>query len=570
MFNWVKKILRFPIASSIDKKIVTFNFFNYSVLLFFIVTLLRTIYINYSNVPFGDQWDSWLAMNPELDSLKLSSFWQQHNEHRMFLGKILFYFDFLLFNGNAAPLIIANILIVLTTLGFFFIYIWKISSIRFLSVRNALGLSAAIGVLLLSTMQNENFSWAFQGTFFLASLLPFTAFIAGFKFVQTQAIKYFLLSWAISFGAMGTLASGLLVSACLVLMYLIAHQRKKLMFISIGLTSLQFLVYFYRYREAHSSPISVLVHNPEFIAKYVSLYLGSPTLYIFNEINKPLVIILTLIYICTVSIVFIRTYKRNNSPLSATVIPFTMAIYIFCVAILSAGGRFEFGLLQATSSRYTTMSLTGWCCILLLAADLSKKKDTYFFTILPLILGLLLFPQQTNNLTISNNTNFERQVAALALELNIDDKPQLLNIYPDPKKLTEFSKILINKRQSIFGESKFADAKKLIGTRIKLNNLEKCQGYIDENLVISSSTKNKKISGWIYDGKIQKVPQAVVTLNSMGEINGYGFTGSLRPDVSSAIGKDAVLSGFRIYADSKPIEVVVGIQKLPTCYFKIK
>ena len=530
--------------------------------------LVRVIMTNYSNVPYWDEWDSRLIMNPKLGDLTAGTLWQQHNEHRIVWSKILFYLDFQFFNGNSAPLLISGLIIVMITFSLFIFYIWGLSSIRKISINDSFTLTAVIGILLFSTMQSENFFWAFQSQFFLAILLPLTTLLLGFRYIQTNNNKFFIFCWVASFSSMGTVASGLLISLCIVLMNILSRLEKRVILTSIGLAVIEFFLYFYRYKTPNSSPVSVAIHHPVFILKYVVHYLSFPTTYLVSGNNPAFSFLAALIYLSVVCVSLTRIYIKRDIINNSVLVPAIMGIYVLTTATISAGGRYQFGLAQSTASRYTTMSLVGWCCIAILCFELFKKRDSIWFMFIPILLGVLLLPQQTKGLSIQDNQLFDRKLAAIALELNIDDQATLGNIYPNATRVLSLSKVLINNHQSIFGDPIVFGAKALIGRHIDLRTVGTCIGHVDTNTPIAGQTSWRQISGWLYDSKFHRIPKIALEVDSTGMVIGYGLSGMLRPDVANAIDKHAKFSGYALYSNSQSIFEIVGYDESPICSSK--
>jgi hypothetical protein len=541
---------------------------NLSLPVLYLGILLKVMMVNYSNIFYWDEWDSRLIMDPKLKKLNLGTLWAQHNEHRIVWSKILSFLDFKFFNGNNSPLLITGILIAISTYILFLLYLWRLSSIKAGPARDLVTLSALVGILIFSTMQNENFLWAFQSQFFLAIFLPLVAFILGFRYVQTGNKKYFISCWFASFFSIGTIASGLLVSACLVLMFAIARLSKREILTSIILTILEFVLYFYQYETPNSSPISVFVQHPIFVLRYVAHYISFPTTYLIGGGNVVFQLLATFMFVITIVLSLMRIYKGKKLPAGTGLVPVIMATYVLGTAIISAGGRYQFGIAQSTASRYTTVSLTGWCCISILIFELFKKNSSLSFMFIPVIIGVLLLPQQTKSLSITDNQYFDRKIAAVALELNIHDDSQLQNIYPNANRLREQSKVLIENRQSIFGDQIFRKASNLLGTHLN-SNFENCLGNVDVNSPIEGQISSHKLTGWIFQKSNGKIPKFILSVDPNGIVNGFGLTDMLRTDVANVVDKAAKFSGFELYTVSTPTAAIIGFDTIPFCSLKI-
>jgi hypothetical protein len=348
-------------------------------------------------------------------------------------------------------------------------------------------------------------------------------------------------------------------------MYIVARSKKISIAISVGLTLFQYITYFTNYKSSNSSPLTVFTNHPDFVLKYVALYLGTPFSYMINVVNKPLIVFAAITYVSIIMVAVIKIKRHKKTFLESFVVPLMMAIYVIGTAVLSAGGRYEFGVTQATAPRYTTMSLAGWCCVVLIAAELFKIRNyrVVFFTVS--LVFLLLLPQQTRDLKINDNRNFERRIAALALELDIDDQTQIYNIYPDSNRALELSKVLTVNRQSVFGTPDIAMARGIMESRIDITILPKCVGYVDALTPVLGSLNQKQASGWIFQADSQIVPSVVLAVDKTGQVTGYGFSGMLRQDVAIATSDRALMSGFKLYTQQNEISAIVGFESLPVC-----
>ena len=187
----------------------------------------------------------------------------------------------------------------------------------------------------------------------------------------------------------------------------------------------------------------------------------------------------------------------------------------------------------------------------------------------PILISVLLLPQQTKALSINDNQLFDRKIAALALELNISDEVQLANVYPSAERVLEVSKVLINNHQSIFGDSEILQARKLVGTNLDLAGVGSCVGHVDIASVVKSAAPERQITGWIFNSKMRQIPKVVLAVDSTNQVTGYGLTGMLRPDVAAAININARFSGFKLYANKRSISKLVGFSASPLCLFKV-
>ena len=112
-------------------------------------------------------------------------------------------------------------------------------------------------------------------------------------------------------------------------------------------------------------------------------------------------------------------------------------------------------------------------------------------------------------------------------------------------------------------------ARKLVGTNLDLAGVGSCVGHVDIDSVVKSAAPERQITGWIFNSKMRQIPKVVLAVDSTNQVTGYGLTGMLRPDVAAAINMNARFSGFKLYANKRPISKLVGFSTSPLCLFKV-
>ena len=122
--------------------------------------------------PNGDMWGGQLIFLIRMDQgFDFLAFFDQHNEHRIALTRLLFLLDDRLFGGSNASLFAWNFLLAAGFWALFLAAIWRETAGQARII-----LAAFAGVLAFSLAQAENFGWAFQSQFFLAYVLPFATY----------------------------------------------------------------------------------------------------------------------------------------------------------------------------------------------------------------------------------------------------------------------------------------------------------------------------------------------------------------------------------------------------------
>lgn len=494
---------------------------------------------NYSPVPFLDMWTS-LLFYEEISAGSWQAWWDQHNEHRIILSRILFWLDLTLFKGQGPFLIICNYL--LAGLSFFVFYrmlqeVFPEESDKF--TKNIILM--VIFCLLFSWIQKHNFIDPFQSQFFLAQLVPLAAFFLLYK-------RFFIIACLAGIAAIGTMANGVLTLPLMVVFAVFLKMKRWQITILLVCSILSIIVYFYDYRSPsqHGSVIDVLLNHPLNLIQYVLLYLGSPVYYI---LHSNLVAKLAGIFLLISTICFARKALRKPSSSLLQLVLLLFLLYIGISALATGGGRLLLGVEQALAGRYTTPVLMAWSALLVLYAPMiARQVNIRWYRILPFILvPVLLLPQQLKTLYPETETLFDRKIAALASKLGIYDYAELSLLYPAPEIVWYIGIMTGKKNLSIFGNPLIKDAALVINQEKSDLLLTPCNGNIDGIEVIYTDPRYIKVTGWVLNPNTGEIPPIVYIANDKNIIVGYALTGQKREDVKFILGKKAEFSGFRGY-----------------------
>jgi hypothetical protein len=328
-------------------------------------------------------------------------------------------------------------------------------------------------------------------------------------------------------------------------------------------------VYLIGYASSNSSPLRTLVDHPDFMLKYVIKYFTSP----LDLLTGSKFQWLTISFALLVLIIFLkntfRIYKSQKFSV-AELLGIMIFLYSILVATASAGGRFEFGVNQATASRYTTISLIGWFGVLLVIMKGRKEtsKSNYFsWFILSVFVSVLFFPYQIMNSQPVNDVKVERNLAALALLQNVQDDSILYALYPDSSRIKALSESLIFDERSIFT----SDFKRRFDInhfdRSQMNKSPECLGYVD-NIRSSSDQGGFVVLGWIALTENKSTKFDLIALDTQNRVTGAGLSGFTREDVANQIGRWAVKSGFYLVSREIPVKIFAAHESKLMCELK--
>lgn len=524
---------------------------------------------SFSPVPSWDMWHGYIGFY--INSSNPAAWWAQHNEHRILLSRILMWVDLYAFGGK-------SIFLVLTNYIFLGITAWIIIKI-YLDLNKTsssqVKLYVVFGILawIFLWLQRANLVNGFQTCFFIVNFMALSSFYWMHKASDDNEIKSFIISCIFGVGALYALASGVLVMPLIVLYAVIMRMGYTKILLALTVTIVSTAIYLYGYISPpyHGHLVSELLGNPAGYLEYVLLFLGAPFYFILGGgqiglSGGSIGSIVAIIAGSTISSGALYalcdeiTRKKKNS-LRISLILFIA--FIILGAVLTAGGRLNFGANQALSLRYETPVILAWACFAILIATYigeSDKSHNYGFHIPGFSFLILVLIYQLSALNIPN-LKHDYAVSALALELQANDVDQLKILYRDPAILLNLAQRAKSERLSIFSSSPLLGAQDSIGTISGIKSSMSCPGSVDVISLVSSDHRYYKISGWIFDSKEKSMPTFLTVTDPNGYILGYAITGKKRPDVAKAINPAAMYSGFDGYisvANIKGNRIVVN------------
>lgn len=502
----------------------------------------------YSPVPFWDMWDGYLGFYTKVTSGDWSAWWAQHNEHRIVLARIFFWLDFVLFDGQGWFLMVVNY-ILQSAVCFLFWIIWKEAGVED---------EKWIGFFLVSWLfwwiQSNNLEWGFQSQFILVQLLPLSAlyFLHRAAHAKPEFNKWFFVALTSGVLSIGGMASGVLALPIMTIYALFVRLGVRRIVVLAVVSILSVGIYFYGYvaPPAHGSLTQAIRANPIGLLHYFSVYMGGPFAFgnsraaIWRATAAGIFLIISAIYF---------SYKllknENHETLRFALLAFIL--FIGGTALGTAGGRLIFGVDQALASRYMTPALMAWAAIFIIYLSDAAKVETYakkyrwvFFA----VLLLLMLPKQLGALESKREQNFNRELAALAVEIGAKDEKQIQNVFPSVSWILEIAKDPIERKLSIFGVAPIKDKRDIFRSKITFSNSVKtCQGSLDELSNIDGDKDYLKIRGWIYDSLHEKIPDYALVVDQSGSVFGVFLTGDDRMDVANAIAPKARYSGAKGY-----------------------
>lgn len=509
-------------------------------------------YQAYTPVPFWDMWDGYLGFYVQVVNGEWGAWWAQHNEHRIVLSRLFFWLDLALFEGRGWFLLVVNYAL----MGFVCLLFWGAWRERAIDSNYWPGFFLA--AWLFSWIQAENFTWGFQSQFILAQLMPLAAFYFLHRVASADHCKnrYFGIAVLLGVLAIGSMANGILVLPLMTAYALLSRLSWKRSLLLAFLSIVFIGLYFYDFNapSGHGSLALALQQNPLGVAHYVLLYVGGPFYYLFGkgDFGQVAATLAGIFMIASASVfAWHAIHVARKSSLSLTLLAFIL--YVGGTALGTAGGRLIFGVDQALASRYMTPALMAWAALFLLylpKLEAINQRDKIWIPFFVLL--LMMLPQQLKALHSKHDVLFEREVAALALELGVRDQPQINNIFPSTEWALSIAEAPRTMDLSIFGITPIKNAEDAVGKSYRgvVSEDHPCQGSLDEVHPIEEESNYLRLRGWVYDPIRNLVPTSVFIVDEKGVVRGVAFTGQARPDVADAIDPAAGYSGFKGYVQA--------------------
>ncbi len=500
---------------------------------FFLSTVIYGAFLNYSSVPFLDSWTGMVDFYLKSKS-NPSVWWSQHNEHRIFISKLLFWLDMRYLQGSGLLLIPLNILFLLLTWWVLTNFANKL--IRFSSLQERIWVCATLGMLCLAWMQCQNIISSFQNQFILVFLFPLGSFycLACAQQSPERALLWRALSLILGAVSAFSMANGIFALPVLALLSWYSERSPRWFLITLWCALITIGVFLVGYEKSPSSVagFASLKGDPLQVVGYALAYLGAPAFIIFGRIG--LAVAAGGVAVVLALYVFLRQSPYRSKPFALALCAFIG--YVFAGAAVTAYGRAFFALENAASSRYLTPVLIMWAALFILMLAQSQYIARLSAVTL-VIIGVLLVPVQMRVFTLDTGmyTPQLKAVAALGLQLDIDDldEKKLLYFFYDAS-IEDIFRRARDAKVSIFSE-KYAYPANQIGKSMQDVGGESCAGQITYSKLVDQKHVAYRIGGSIA-GTITDAYRYVLFSDVNGLVKGVAIPGRDVPGASGDAG----------------------------------
>jgi uncharacterized membrane protein len=301
------------------------------------------------HAPFWDQWEMVpMFQHHDAGTLSFNDFWMQHNEHRILFPNIVLYVLAQITHWDPYYEVVISLIFALATTALVVLML----RLTFSGRKYTLPILTILATwLVLSPIQSDNWIWGWQAEWFMSVLGVVGAIFfltkpkLGTKTLIAAAIAATLATYSLGNGSVVWILGFIL----LLLLKTTWKQRA----IWAGLGTVEIALYYFNFVNPPYEPSKGLfLHEPFNFARYVFIYLGRPLAFDFH-VAQPIGIALVMIFATCVGYL----WKTKRAEFKKLLPWFGLGLYGLAGATITAISRMGFGLEQAYSARYTTISL---------------------------------------------------------------------------------------------------------------------------------------------------------------------------------------------------------------------
>ncbi|MBV8375251.1 MAG: hypothetical protein JO302_07045 [Candidatus Eremiobacteraeota bacterium] len=525
--------------------------------IFTLVTTIVAVWRNYSPVPFQDQWNGTLEFYIRALHDPWHAFFEQHNEHRLVISRLVFFADVRYFGGRNVLSLTANFVFAgLLALTFFCIAERYRVPLRW----TTFGLAGLVLIFTFSWIQSENFSWGFQNEWFAVYLFALLAFHsvelsaeANFQRDDVKSLGWMIAALVSATAAAYSLASGLLVFPLIIIQAAYLRIRFRELLVAAAAAASVWWLYLTGWRvpiNGHSGDVSAaFLRHPLEAVSYALLYLGAPAAYalggsnaILGETRLVAALVCGIIAVAVLAKAAFVAWQRGPRMVRATSL-LALATFAAGNALLAASGRLWHGILAALAQRYTTASLAAWLALILFATLNAGSATTRRLALVAgLLATILVVYAQRFAFEDDSTIKYGRLVAGLALRAHVYDPRFIGALYPEFPTLVRIAKEADAAKISIFSihQGDYPVPPKRVDSTLV------CDGQIDE-IRPTATAGIDSATGWIYDASSNRVPRDVIVTDTQGTTLGNGVTGGATSNGLRTYGKRAQYGGWTAF-----------------------
>jgi hypothetical protein len=321
-----------------------------------VLSALVVVFDAYSPLPY---WDQWEFISP---AVIFRRYFEQHNEHRILLTKLITLVDQTVFGGSNLLNLFVIYLAQALNAWFLIVLAWRAGLRSYPEIVPA----ALVAVGALFTLhQYENLTWGFQTQFVIVFAAATAAFLSLARHADTRrpiSLALTILACAI---ATCEMANGVLVGLIAGAMAMALRLSWRVVALLTLTAALLLGAYLINYSPIafHSNVNESLTHPLQLIG-YVLIYVGgiaARTLtagflgFVGRHIEETTLAIVCGGVVCLVNaLIFARIVAKRAEIGPAVYALLSINLFIVATAAITGLGRVSLGLEQALASRYST------------------------------------------------------------------------------------------------------------------------------------------------------------------------------------------------------------------------
>ncbi|WP_334834759.1 hypothetical protein [Nostoc sp.] len=509
------------------------------ILLFWFVTTFSV------NVPFGDDW----ALVNFFDKIhsgtvNFGDFFSQHNEHRILFPRIIF--AILAFSSKWNIKLEIYFIFLLALVNFVILY--KIAASNWNQDNKVLFnlFNITVCIVHFSLNQYENWLWGFQiAWLFINTCLILAIFILTVPKNLLPNIRLLLASlccFIASFSSAHGLLSWVAILPSVYFLEGINKHKKIRILVWMGLFAFCVAIYSIGYEKPSHHPTTFFIlQKPLIASKYFLTLIG------FSLLKNTFPPVLTgLIILLVFSFFNLFSFTNQQSNFANKAAPWlSLGWFAILFASITTVGRAGFGVEQATSSRYVTVSILLFISCLQLCGlwilykwqEQGRKINIFPVFCLSFLISISIYIS-IDSIAAGQSIWIQRKAGKNCLEIiNYIDK----SITNSPSNCLNFifpNQFLIRQLSPVLQKLEFRNFPQNITF---ITKADKVHGYIDvppttkQPLNIRSSD-TLKLLGWaIIPEGLEQPPIVLLSYGNSQSFFATGLVNLNRPDVAKAL-----------------------------------
>ncbi len=519
-----------------------------------------TMAVAHAAQPFWDGWGTVFEYGQLLSGrFGFTELFAQQNEHRIAVGRLLFFVDLVAFDGRGVFLSVC-IGVILAGLAALLIWLarpadrseWRIYAIS----------AAAAAGCLLSLLATENLLWTFQVPFVLLYLAAALGLYWTMRACEAAKAQRPWAGWLAAAivaltVAVYCMANGLgAVALALVLAVLLRGPRLLIAALGVLFVALT-AAYFHGYESPPSSsgPRFAIEHSG-LLANYLFAFIGNLLRNVPTRDTDAIRLGMFGFVLCG-GVAWRILVRRDLDP--ARLVLTGMMLFVLASALASGVGRLaDNGLIQAYAPRYVTPTAVFWACQALYWSSAARSGPVWLRLFPAAGAGLLLWLLvQGQALSRPDAANLLARITreADAVLVGVRDPKAELSTTPLTQNLSRDLGLLRRNGKSIFAEPRARWMGQPLAAVARADG--QCLGAIDKAEPLADDPRGLRLEGWSWDVRHDRQVERLIVVGADGRVVGLASGGEIRPDVIAAVPQvDHIANGWFGYARGRPGDVL--------------